>query len=134
MTFKLFTLLIALISVSFFNYQAIAVSNECSTQNNLAFQETELSPLQILIFDIRDAKNLIEEGDNDTAITILKSASKGVRKVEEFDKNTIKTTLKRIKKGIKLLKQDKNDEALALLQTGIDELIDAGLASPSDFE
>ena len=43
-------------------------------------------------------------------------------------------TAKRIKKGIALLKQNRNDEALALLQTAIDALIEAGLASPSDFE
>ncbi len=103
-------------------------------QNSHALNQTELSPLEILILDIRDAKNLIEDGNNKTAIVILKSANKNVRKVSEFDGETKKITSKRIKKGIGLLKQNKNDEALALLQTGIDALIEAGLASPSDFE
>ena len=94
----------------------------------------ELTPLKIVILDIRDAKQLIEDGDNKTAIVILKSANKEVRKVKEFNANTKKVTAKRIKKGIALLKQNRNDEALALLQTAIDALIEAGLASPSDFE
>ena len=110
----------------------MAAFSACQTSNTL--NQSELSPLQILILDIRDAKNLIENRDNNTAIVILKSADKEVRKVKEFDSKTKKITSKRIKKGISLLKQDKNDEALALLQTGIDELIQAGLAQPSDFQ
>lgn len=109
-----------------------AAFSACQTSHTL--NQSELSPLEILILDIRDAKNLIEEGNNKTAIVILKSANKNVRKVNEFDSATKKITAKRIKKGIALLKQNKNDEALALLQTGIDELIEAGLADPSDFE
>ena len=103
-------------------------------KNSHTLNQTELSPLEILILDIRDAKNLIEEGNNKTAIVILKSANKNVRKVSEFDSKTKKITSKRIKKGIVLLKQNKNDKALALLQTAIDALIEAGLADPSDFE
>lgn len=99
-----------------------------------AFAQTDLSPLDILIFDIRDVKQLIQEENNKLAITILKSASKNVRKVKEFNAKTKSITGKRIKKGIALLKQNKNDEALALIQTAIDSLIEAGLAKPSDFE
>ena len=99
-----------------------------------AFAQTNLSPLNMLIFDIRDVKKLIEEGDNKLAITILKSADKNVRKVKEFSAKTKKITSTRIKKGIALLKQNKNDEALALIQTAIDSLIEAGFAKPSDFE
>lgn len=99
-----------------------------------AFAQANLSPLNILIFDIRDVKKLIEEGNNKLAITILKSADKNVRKVKEFNAKTKKITSTRIKKGIALLKQNKNDEALALIQTAIDSLIEAGLAEPSDFE
>ncbi len=106
---------------------SLAQSGELSAQ-------TELSPLEILILDIRDVIGLIERGDNKTAIIILKSANKEVRKVKEFDANTKKVTSKRIKKGIQLLKQNKNDEALALLQTGIDQLVEAGFAVPEDFE
>lgn len=109
-----------------------AAFSACQTSHIL--NQAELSPLEILILDIRDAKNLIEEGNNKTAIVILKSANKNIRKVSEFDSETKKITSKRIKKGIALLKQNKNDEALALLQTGIDELIESGLADPSDFE
>lgn len=94
----------------------------------------ELTPLKILILDIKDAKKLIEEGNNKTAIVILKSADKVSRKVKEFNSKTKKIISQRIKRGIKLLKVNKNDEALVLLQTAIDSLIEAGLASPSDFE
>ena len=104
-------------------------SNETQT-----LAQTNLTLLDILILDLKDVKNLIKEGDNKTAITILKSSLGEVRKVKEFDKATKKTTEKRIKKGILLLKQNKNDEALALIQTGIDALIEAGLADASDFE
>ncbi len=104
----------------------------CQTSHTL--NQSELSPLEILILDIKDVRNLIQQGDNKTAIVILKSAGKEVRKVKEFDTSTKKTTQKRIKAGIKLLKQDRNDEALDLLQTAVDELIEAGLADPSDFE
>lgn len=124
--FKCFLLLLLCFSLN------TSVFSACQTSHTL--NQTELSPLQILILDIRDAKDLIEQGDNETAITILKSANKEVRKVKEFNASTKRTTQKRIKKGIKLLKQNKNDDALALLQTGIDELIEAGLADPSDFE
>lgn len=99
-----------------------------------AFAQTNLSPLNMLIFDVRDVKKLIEEGNNKLAITILKSADKNVRKVKEFSAKTKKITSTRIKKGIALLKQNKNDEALALIQTAIDSLIEAGFAEPSDFE
>lgn len=99
-----------------------------------AFAQTNLSPLNMLIFDVRDVKKLIEEGNNKLAITILKSADKNVRKVKEFNAKTKKITSTRIKKGIALLKQNKNDEALALIQTAIDSLIEAGFAEPSDFE
>lgn len=131
MIFRIFIVSSALVLMFFLNYQALAHGNEA--HENLAPQGT-LSPLEILIIDIRDAKDLIQQGENESAITILKSATKQVRKVKEFNKKTTKVTLKRIKAGIKLLKQDRNNEALALLQTGIDELIEAGLAEASDFE
>jgi|GEM_PF-3054632 len=134
MILKLFVVLNSFILIGFLNLQAMAgCTSEGSPQTQLSLQ-TELSPLDIVILDLRDVKNLIEEGDNETAISILKSAGKEVRKVKEFDKATKKTTEKRIKKGIALLKQNKNDEALALIQTGINELIAAGLADSSDFE
>jgi bifunctional N-acetylglucosamine-1-phosphate-uridyltransferase/glucosamine-1-phosphate-acetyltransferase GlmU-like protein len=103
-------------------------------QASYTLNQSELSPLQILILDIRDARNLIEEGDNAAAIVILKSANKEIRKVKEFNSSTKKISSKRIKKGISLLKQNRNDEALALLQTAIDQLIAVGLADPGDFE
>lgn len=89
--------------------------------------QSELTPLDILILDLEDVQQLIIDGDNHTAITILKSAGKNVRKVKEFDAGTKKITSKRIKKGIKLLKQNKNDEALELLQTAFDALEEEGL-------
>ena len=134
MFLKLFIVLNVFILMGFLNLQAMAgCSNESSTQTQSSFQ-SELSPLDILILDLQDVKRLIEEGDNKTAIIILKSAGKEVRKVKEFDKTTKKITEKRIKKGIQLLKQNKSDEALALIQTGIDELIAAGFADFSNFE
>lgn len=134
MFLKLFVLLNVFILMGFLNLQAIAgCTSESSTQTQLSAQ-TELSPLDILILDLRDVKNLIGQGNNKTAIVILKSAGKEVRKVKEFDAETKKITSKRIKKGLQFLKQNKNDEALALVQTGIDELINAGFADPSDFE
>lgn len=112
----------------------------CLTFNTAAFSEckittggaqtlaqSDLTPLDVLILDLQEVQRLIEEGDNQTAITILKSSIGQVRKVDEFDKRTKKITEKRIKKGIKLLKQNKNDEALDLLQTAFDELEEAGL-------
>lgn len=105
-----------------------------ATTESYALSQSELSPLDILILDIRDVKNLIEEGNNKLAITILKSANKEVRKVKEFNAKTKKITSQRIKKGIVLLKQGKNDEALDLIQTAIDALVEAGLAEESDFE
>lgn len=103
--------------------------SECRTTPGDAqiLTQSDLTPLDILILDLQDVKRLIEEGDNATAITILKSALGNVRKVDEFDKATKKITEKRIKKGIKLLKQNKNEEALDLLQTAFDELEEAGL-------
>ena len=101
-------------------------------QGKLNAQE-ELSPLEILILDLQDVKDLIEEGDNQTAITILKSAQKIVRKVKEFDKETKTITSKRIKKGIVLLKKDEHEKALDLLQTAFDALEEEGLVEPGTF-
>ena len=129
----LISLFLILLCLSF-NISSSANCPTGSSYNHVLAQSEELSPLQLLIFDIRDVIDLIEQEDNETAITILKSASKQVRKVKEFSARDKKTTEKRIKKGIKLLKQGKSDDALALLQTGIDELVAAGLADPSDFE
>ena len=120
----------------FFSSSNLAAISECknAATETHTLAQTDLTPLDILILDLRDVKRLIQEGDNKTAITILKSSLGEARKVKEFDKSTKKTTEKRIKKGIILLKQNKNDEALALVQTGIDSLINAGLADASDFE
>ena len=121
----LLTLFVSLITSSSFRI---------STEAKSLVAQTDLGPLDILILDLKDVKRLIQDGDNKTAIVILKSALGEVRKVKEFDKSTKKTTEKRIKKGIQLLKQNKNDEALALVQTGINALIEGGLADASDFE
>lgn len=120
----------------YFSSINLAVFGECGTimHESQTLSQSELTPLDILILDLQEVKGLIEEGNNKLAITILKSANKEVRKVEEFDSETKKITQKRIKKGIAFLKQGKNDEALELVQLGIDTLIDAGLADPSDFE
>lgn len=99
---------------------AVQVGNKVSAQE-------ELSPLQILISDLQDVRNLIEEGENKAAITILKSSQKIVRKVKEFNKETKTITSKRIKKGINLLKKNENEAALELIQTAFDELGEAGL-------
>lgn len=103
--------------------------SECKTTTGDAqtLAQSDLSPLDILILDLEEVQRLIEEGDNQTAITILKSSLGQVRKVDEFDKATKKTTAKRIKKGIKLLKQNKSEEALDLLQTAFDALEEEGL-------
>ena len=105
----------------------VCQNHQTGSDKNVAYAQEELSPLDILILDLQDVQRLIEEGDNKTAITILKSSLGEVRKVKEFDKQTKKITEKRIKKGIKLLKQNKNEEALALIQTGFDELEESGL-------
>lgn len=99
-----------------------------------AHNQTELTPLDILILDLQDVKRLIEEGNNKTAIVILKSALGNVRKVKEFNKTTKKTTEKRIKQGIKLLKQGKSEEALDLLDTAVAALEEAGLVPPGTFD
>ena len=127
------SLICSLLVLMCLTFDAPAIS-ECSTTGSETLAQTDLSRLDILILDIRDAKNLIEEGNNEQAIVILRSANKNVRKVKEFNARTKRITSRRIEKGIALLKKDKSDEALALLQTGIDELIEAGLADPSDFE
>ena len=130
---KIFCFLFSLyILFAWNNLPSGACKNELIETQILA--QTDLTPLDILILDLKDIKRLIQDGDNKTAIIILKSALGEVRKVKEFDKATKKTTEKRIKKGIVLLKQDKNDEALALTQTGINALIEGGLADASDFE
>ena len=116
--------------IFFFSYNnLVTFAKDCKITeiNTQTLAQSDLSPLDILILDLQDVQRLIEEGDNKTAITILKSSLGEVRKVKEFDKATKKTTEKRIKKGIKLLKQNKNEEALALIQTGFDELEQAGL-------
>ncbi|OGI19618.1 MAG: hypothetical protein A3B68_01560 [Candidatus Melainabacteria bacterium RIFCSPHIGHO2_02_FULL_34_12] len=135
MFLKLFVVLNIFVLTGFLNLQAMAETcgSKNSTQGELSAQ-TDLTPLDILILDIRDVKNLIEEGNNKTAIVILKSAQKEVRKVTEFNKNTKKITEKRIKTGIKLLKNNKVDEALDLIQTAIDALVEEGFADPEDFE
>lgn len=132
---KFVSLLLFLFMIFCFN--DLAAFSECRTTESSSHQtlaQTDLTPLDIFILDLKDVKNLIKEGDNKTAITILKSSLGEVRKVKEFDKNTKKVTEGKIKKGISLLKKNKNDEALAIVQSGIDELVSAGLASPSDFE
>ena len=136
MFLKSFIVLIIFVLAGLLNLQAIAETGngENSTQAQLSAHHTESSSLNILILDLRDVKNLIQEGDTKTAIALLKSAGKEVRKVTEFNSKTKKTTSKNIKKDIQFLKQNKNDEALALVQAGIDELVEAGLADPSDFE
>ena len=116
-------LVLALCILSIFPFQ----SERPNKINNVVYAQSDLSPLDILILDLQDVQRLIEEGDNETAITILKSSLGEVRKVKEFVKQTKKITEKRIKKGIKLLKQNKNEEALALIQIGFDELQQAGL-------
>ena len=104
------------------------------SHESIVLNQSDLSPLDILILDLKDVKRLIENGDNKTAITILKSALGNVRRVKEFDKNTKKTTEKRIRKGIQLLKQNKNQEALDLIQTGFDALVEGGLVPPGTFD
>lgn len=125
-----------LVNILFLSSISLSVPAECgsSSTEDHSLAQTDLTPLDILILDIGDVRDLVQQGDNKTAITILKSANKEVRKVEEFDASTRKITEKRIKKGIKLLKQNKGDEALALLQTAIDGLIEAGFAELEDFE
>ena len=125
---KSFCLLFCLII--FFSFSGLSIANSTCGHMQHGTQvlaQTDLTPLDILILDLQDVQRLIQEGDNQTAIIILKSALGQVRKVSEFDKETKKTTEKRIKKGIKLLKKDKNEEALDLLQTGIDALEEGGL-------
>lgn len=95
-------------------------------QSKTSAQE-ELSPLEILISDLQESRDLIEQGENKSAIIILKSAQKIVRKVKEFNAKTKSITLKRIKKGIQLLKNDENEKALNLLQTAFDALEEEGL-------
>lgn len=132
MKIQSFLSLLLVLIISSYNLAAIS---ECKTTTNTqTLSQSSLTPLDILILDLRDVKRLIEEGDNKTAITILKSALGNVRKVKEFDKSTKKITEKRIKKGIKLLKQDKNQEALDLIQTAFDELEEAGLVEPGTFD
>lgn len=131
---KFVSLLLFLFMIFCFN--DLAVFSECGSTTHLSqtLAQSDLTPLDIFILDLKDTRNLIKEGDNKTAITILKSSLGEVRKVKEFDKNTKKITERKIKKGISLLKKNKNDEALAIVQSGIDELIKAGLADASDFE
>ena len=114
-------------NVTYCDYQS------CSKKNAVWAQADGLSPLDVLVLDLKDVKRLIEEGDNKNAIVILKSAQKQLRKVKEFDSKTKKVTEKRIIKGIKLLKQNKNQEALDLLQTGFDALEESGLIEPGTF-
>src|SRR3989338_2457174 len=118
--FSLF-LVITVCVLSIFPFQ----NHQLNSDKNSAYAQGELSPLDILILDLQDVQRLIQEGDNKTAIVILKSALGEVRKVKEFDKQTKKITEKRIKKGIKLLKQNKNEKALDLIQTAFDELQEA---------
>lgn len=123
---KSFCLLFCL--VIFFGFSSLSIVNSaCRDTEHNNYAQTDLSPLDILILDLQDVQRLIQEGDNQTAITILKSSLGQVRKVTEFDKATKKNTEKRIKKGIKLLKKDKNEEALDLLQTAFDALEEGGL-------
>ena len=125
--------LLFIFSVSFL--PIIANQNHKSNiDKNAAYAQEKLSPLDVLTLDLKDVKRLIEEGDNKTAIVILKSSLGEVRKVKEFDKATKKTTEKRIKKGIQLLKQNKNQEALDLLQTAFDALEESGLIEPGTFD
>ena len=116
------------------NLVAFAENSKTTEINTQTLAQSGLSPLDILILDLQDVKRLIEEGDNKTAIVILKSSLGEVRKVKEFDKATKKTTEKRIKKGIQLLKQNKNQEALDLLQTAFDALEESGLVEPGTFD
>lgn len=121
---------ICLCLVFIFSSSGLTVFGECRTttsSDTQALAQSDLSPLDILILDLQDVQKLIEEGNNKAAITILKSSLSQVRKVKEFDKQTKKITEKRIKQGIKLLKQNKNDEALDLIQTAFDALEEAGL-------
>ena len=120
----------------FCSFNNLAAISECETTiiNNIqTLAQTDLTPLDILILDLQDVKRLTEEGDNKTAIVILKSALGEVRKVKEFSAKTKKITEKRIKKGIKLLKQNKNQEALDLLQAAFNALEGAGLVAPGTF-
>ena len=126
MKFKL--LLTSLCFVFLLSNQVFASCSMHLTQEQMLAQ-ADLSPLDTLILDLQDVKELIESGDNKTAITILKSALKQVRKVKEFNKETKLTTSKRIKKGIKLLQNNENQEALDLLEIGFDALEEAGFIS-----
>ena len=131
---KLFFILLCLILL--FSCRNLAISCEvCKTtiSNTQTLAQSDLSPLNILILDLKDVKRLIEQGDNKTAIVILKSSLGQVRKVKEFNKETKKITEKRIKKGIQLLKKDKNQEALDLLQTAFNALEEAGFVEPGTF-
>lgn len=125
---KFVSLLLALVvfTVPVFTTQ----SHYSNLNKNAAWAQSDLSPLDVLILDLQEVKRLIEEGDNKAAIVILKSSLGQVRRVKEFDKSTKKTTEKKIKKGIKLLKKDKNEEALDLLQTAFDALEESGLVEP----
>ena len=125
---KIANLLLSLLIISSLCINSIKAEENClgnSTESKVLNQT--LTPLEILIQDLNDVQQLIIDGDNETAIVILKSAKKQVRKVKEISKKARKITSKRIKKGIKLLKKNKNDKALDLLQTAFDALQEAGL-------
>ncbi len=127
--------LLSFILVSAVLFGSFITNGNClyTNKGNKVLAQEELSPLEILILDLQDVKELIQQGENKTAVTILKSAEKEVRKVTEFDKETKSITTKRIKKGIALLKKGKNNEALELIQTGIDALEEAGFIEPGSL-
>lgn len=109
-----------------------AVLAECgasSSQIHALEQSSELSALEIFTIDLEDAFDLIDSGDKKTALTILKSALKEIRKIKEFSTVDKKNFTKKVNKIIKLVKSGSNDNAMTL----IDEIL-SDLSGTSDDE
>ncbi len=94
----------------------------------------ELSPLDTVIQDLEGVFDFIDSGDKKNAIKVLKSAQKMIRKIEEFASDKKNEFSDKIKQEIKLIKSNKNDEALNLIDALLNDLSNAPTDNLSPLE
>ncbi|MBI2996361.1 MAG: hypothetical protein HYY52_06615 [Candidatus Melainabacteria bacterium] len=85
-------------------------------------QTEEFGPLQMAIADLESIQDLLDQGKNKTAITILKSAIGQLRKIKGLTPRQVKGMGARLKKAIKAIKAGNNTSALSEVNHVLGEL------------
>lgn len=112
---------------------SLSANANCTRTHSLAKENkdstsapsSDLSALEIFTLDMEDVFDLIDNGEKKTALVILKSAQKQIRKIKEFTVDEKNDFSNKIKQIIKLVKKGNNEEALDLVDKILSALDDS---------